>query len=355
VRFGVFTFTLSVASGVCSAASAEAPTPVRFSLEYVAADGCPGPAAFEAALQARLPSAERASPGNGVARLHVHLGSPSDGESREIWGDLPDGTSFQRAVPDASCAEALASMAVIAAMALEGNPDAPATLSDAAPPETPQPVKGSPSLQTERNLVSRKAPLAEGPRTAQPVARPFWDWSGAVGGGIASGVAESVAPEFAVGVEARYRSRAFFSPAWRLSGVYAARSSDWSTAIETHFRLLAARLAGCPAWFDRSAWFVTACAELELGALRGSASGNANAVAHTQSRAMPWLTTGLVARGGLRLGAALSLEANASGRRLWVRDRFTFRPAEAGNPAVLVHQVPDFAWDFALGLRYSFR
>src|SRR4051794_3682560 len=93
---------------------------VAFALDFGGAPDCPLEAAFEEAVQARLPQARRVPESPNVPLLRVRL-SVDAGQQRALWLLLPDGTAVRREVPDAACSDAVQSMAVIAAIALEAS------------------------------------------------------------------------------------------------------------------------------------------------------------------------------------------------------------------------------------------
>ncbi len=348
MRLSVFFFLL--ASLGAAVAWADEAVLIPFSLDYVAAVGCPGSDAFEAALRARQPSASRVPESDRVTQIHVRLAAAENESRSEIWANLPDGTSFRRQVPEASCTEAMASMAIIAAMALEGNHSSTSTLEPAAPAEIAAPDATMVSTPTPSS--SAVSPLAR-PSVAAPSMPPSsgaaprtrWHWSAFAAGGVEGGVASSLAPAFAAGVEVAQHGASLLAPALRLSGVFAEQGSDSVAGSDVHLRLLTGRFELCPKEVTRGRWLATACVVADAGELHGSA----NRVDNKQDQAMFWLGAGLGARAAFALASAVAIDVGASGRVLAVHDRFIIRPTE------IVYQVPRIAGDFLVGLRFSWR
>jgi len=325
---------------------------VDFSLDYRAADGCPNAAAFLSALRERLPGARRLATSESrerIPRLRVELRAAERSEISEIVGDLPDGTRFQRRVVGARCADAMQSMAVIAAMALDDNqrratdavPSAPGS---AAPPRriaTPEPA---PAIAAAARPVAVTArPIAVTPSNVSSHAS--WQWATVAATGVEGGVAPNVAPAFALGLELADSTARGFAPSVRLSGLFAQSPTRHVAPADVRFRLLAARLDLCPIHARGSGLAATACAEVDLGQLRGSAEH----VPSAQAQTMLWLGLGLVGRARVALTSRLALELGASGRVLPSHDHFILKPAQS------LFEVPIIAGDLLVGLAYSWR
>ena len=347
----VFFRVLVSASGLARAAQADDAAPIDFSLEYRAAEGCPNASSFESALQARLPAARRLATSESRERipsLRVELRAAGDPENSEIIGNLPDGTSFRRAVAGAACVDVMQSMAVIAAMALENNRRRATSASPSVPTSAPP---------QEEVATSEPAPAT--PAAAHPVARPVqhatpssrsapgshasWRGSSLASVGIEGGVAPDIAPAFALGLELADSARSGLSPSVRLSGLLAQSLTKRVGSADVRFRLLAARLDLCPARARRWGLAATACVELDLGQLRGSAEH----VQNSRSQRMLWLGFGLLGRAQVELTPHLAIELSAGARALPVHDHFVV------NPAPPIFEVPVIAGDLLVGLAYS--
>ena len=326
--------------------------PVDFSLDYRAADGCPNAAAFLSALQERLPGARRLATGESrerIPRLRVELRAAGGSEISEIAGDLPDGTRFQRRMVGARCADAMQSMAVIAAMALDDNlrratDSAPSAPGDAAPPRkiaTPEPAPGIAAAARPVAVTARHAAST----SSNVPSQAGWQWATVAAAGIEGGVAPNVAPAFALGLELADSTPRGFAPSVRLSGLLAQSPARHVAPADVRFRLLAARLDLCPIQARGSGLAATACAEVDLGQLRGSAEH----VPSAQPQTMLWFGLGLVGRARVALTSRFALELGASGRVLPVHDHFILKPARP------LFEVPIITGDLLVGLAYSWR
>ncbi|MEP7050879.1 MAG: hypothetical protein ABJB12_11015 [Pseudomonadota bacterium] len=155
MRWRRFLFALAVPSAALSAALAKAAEHAEFALDFGGAPGCPSEKAFEEALQARLPEARRVPESSFVPLLRVRLNVGS-GQSRSLWLLLPDGTGVQREVSDAACSDAVQSMAVISAIALEASQRRAAELDGATSISAP---RGTGSAQSEPAPMALPTPV----------------------------------------------------------------------------------------------------------------------------------------------------------------------------------------------------
>ena len=335
-----------LALGLTRAARADDATPIDFVLDFEGTAGCPTAAVFEAALRARLPAARRiavSEASQAFASLRLRLRA----ENSEIASHFPDGTGFRREVSDAPCGEAVESLAVIAAMALEANQRAISAASTAAvaptaagtSPAGEASVRAAPPANTEVAPRRRVATV----RRVQTLPRYRWSALGSLG--VASGVGPELAPEFGLGVELAQTERHGFSPSFRVSGFTAHGSTTEVGSAGVHFALWAGRFDFCPARATSLRVSLTACAEVELGQLRGSAENAAEA----RDQAMLWLGLGLLARAELSLSDFFAVEFGAAGHALPVHDRFILRPSTT------VHQVPVIAANLLLSGRFDWR
>jgi hypothetical protein len=105
-------------SGFAGAVTAPAAATAErgYSLEYRAVGGCPDATALVHAIESRTPGAV-SRPASAAVNLRVEL--REDGTST-LWIELPEGGS-RREFPRAPCADAVASIAVIASMVLEAD------------------------------------------------------------------------------------------------------------------------------------------------------------------------------------------------------------------------------------------
>jgi hypothetical protein len=327
----------------------------EFSIEYRAAKGCPAQSEFEAAVVSRVPGARVVSMERARVRFRVTLSDATENTSSTISIELTDGTSSTRSVSNASCADAAESMAVIAAMVLEGQRSAqevdttPTLLAEraarsppsAAEPNQPKPQPATPALAQARNEArvvphdlggseDRRRPNAATVRT----------------GAALSGSWESeVAPVAPLGVlgslEVRWELASIWSPSLRLGLLYTASASETSVDGVGTFRLLTGRASLCPVRLAHvRAFRLFACADVDVGQLHGEGSQTLN----ERTQNMLWLAAGPAVRGEVPLGSMWALEGLFGVRGLANHDRFVF----AGG--AIVHDVAPVSVGVGIGV-----
>lgn len=311
-----------------------------FSLAYEGRSDCPSRANFEAAIARRAPTARATEdPEQAEVRFEVEL-TPVSGRKRRLSVKLRDGTSQDREIDADDCAEAVQSMAVIAAMILSSR-EAPLPAEQAATETKPEP-------QQPRNEPKAPPPAKDGlPKavTAQPPperhSRRTWL---AVGAGPGLEGAAAPSPTFAASafVELGSLVRSQLAPSLRLSALVGQALDATSRAGDARFRLVLGRLHGCGVRFDTTKADLRLCAVVEGGALLARGINTL----HGRDQTMGWFGAGLGAIGGLRLGPRWTLELGAGARGLVVHDEFVF------SPSVSIHQVPVIAWNLGLALAY---
>ena len=341
---------VALASEPASAQPAAAATSVA--LGYSAVPGCPSRAEFESELQRRVSDLTLTGAAETPLAIEVELSGTGDAFAGVLWVRLPDGTRSRRDAAGAACAEVSETLAVIAALAIEGfrTPAEPATTQpSAAPsPEGPPP----PAEKPEPPPSSRAAAAASALASPAPSRRPSF-------GAYASGVAESaVAPELAWGATAGVELEGPKSGAWwpsaRLGFVMTVPRSATETTgqASADFQLFTARIAVCPwALGGPKAFAAHFCAEFDGGALRAE-SGTAD---NAGPQVMPWLAGGPGVRADLPLTSWLDLEAGFAVRLLVRQDTFVFDFTSASGgpsarPPSLAHEVPPVSFGLNAGL-----
>jgi hypothetical protein len=326
---------LGVASGV-SPSDARVPGPT-FSLAYAGGGDCPSRANFEAAIVARAPNARSTeNPEQAEVRFEVEELGPR----RRLHAALRDGTSQDREIDADDCAEAVQSMAVIAAMILASR-EAPAQ---------PDPVAPAPKVQ---GTVAPKPPAAPKAVPSTPKAAPTAATSNArrsrptsldTGGGLGleSGAAPDLAYAASAFVELGRRASGVLAPSLRVTALFGQAPEVRTSAGKARFRLLLGRVHGCGLRFGDAEVTLRLCAVVDGGALFAEGIDALN----ERSKRIGWAGAGLGAIGGWRLAQRWTLELAGGARALLVRDAFVFAPH------VSIHQVPDIAWDSKIDLCY---
>lgn len=323
----------------------------NFFLEYRTPRDCPDAAAFVAAIQARAPTARSVASDSAALRFRVEVSN--DGVST-LWVDLPEGSS-RRQFQAASCAEAVASMAVIASMVLEAPPAArlssTETAGDAAresaTESAPAPMPARPPVpatvpEPAARTLDRLVPTPTRATNAKPDQRSAPSWAVAVGGALETAVAPTPPLGLTVGIDASWNRLGWWSPDVRTELLATATTATRSPEGDATFRLVAARAYGCPVRLSISAQLrILPCIVLEGGSLRVAGGG---AALNSRTASMPWLAGGVAIRGQLRVWRGVSFEGSAGLTSLARRDRFVFRSD------VPIYHLPPESLGLALGL-----
>jgi hypothetical protein len=346
---------LVLLAAVGAGSFARAAERVGFAVDYDAPASCPDEAAFVAAILGRAPGAERVAAVSAAFAFEVHIAEQAGTARGYLLVRPPSGLVSRRDVPDASCAEIVASMAVIAALVIEGGTaeevDAAPPASAAAPPAAPAREPAAPAI--ERPLPARPErnppPKREPPPVSRPAPAPLpmatagatglrWRPGLALGVVIESAAAPTLVPGIAVGADLSADTDASFAPSARLTGFYVgSRRSTADGAAD--FQWLAVRLALSPLRWQKGALAVRPAVELDLGELRGT--GENTVRGRTQS--VFWLAVGPALHLEAELGRVVSLEAQLGARALRRNDRFLF------SPDTEVYDMPRVSFGAILG------
>jgi hypothetical protein len=289
------------------------PRPVRadtldFSLRYMVPPGCPSASWFTAAVQAR-----RAAPFSAKQRgeLTVTLVGDEAHSQGSLEIALPQGQSTARVIPEAPCTDALTSMAVVAAMVLDGR-----DLDGAAP--IPAPTF---SHQPKTHVTPASAPgwhRASAARPPSPRRTAAWQPGVAVGLGPMNAVAPTATWVFALGAELALATERVLAPQFRLSGAFGSNSDSITPVGRAQFRLISLDARACPLSLHAAAILrVATCARFDVGDLRA----RAQSIQH-----MRWLALGLAVRLESWVRPWLAFELEPSAARLWRDDRFVVEP-----------------------------
>jgi hypothetical protein len=329
------------------------PQDIEFALDYRAGAGCPDRSHFESAVLSRVPAARVVEPERAEVRFRIELSGVGEDAASSILIELADGTYSQRTIRDVSCVDAAASMAVMAALVLDGQA-LPVDGTEARAPETTS-AQPSPALPPTRERRSTKPVSPSPPQTAQPSVPIGTRDAGlgnarsslqpivgaAVAGAWETGVAPDAPLAVLAGLELRWELDQPLSPSVRLSLVYTDVASVTLDDGEARFQLIAARLSACPLRIGsgRPLGLFT-CADFDAGRLEGKGTR----VTNERTQAMPWLGAGPGLRAEYALGRQLAVEVLAGARYLIREDRFVFQPG------VEIHDVPRVSAGIAVGV-----
>jgi hypothetical protein len=286
-----------------------------------------------------------------LASVHFTVELGASGTS-QLWVDLPEG-SFRREFQAPTCAEAVATVAVIAAMVLDAAPAARREMADvsasASPPEPvppppeekPKEPPAEPKQAPAPKLAAEPRRQTRPPRAAAPASKLRWTLT--LGGALETAVAPTPPVGVMGGIEAFSERSGWWTPDLRASLLVTTTATEHVTGGDGKFRLIAGHLGTCP-------WRVPLgpslrllpCAAVEAGSLRAEGGGAAQ---NLRSTTMPWLAAAVAARALLRLAGPVALEAGVEGKLLVRHDTFVFRPE-----SLLVYRVPLVSLNVGLAL-----
>jgi hypothetical protein len=300
------------------AVSAEAAAQIASStvaLEYVAPEECPDRRAFDEELAARAPLAARAVP------LRVTIAREGDmfrGTLEVVHRDAPS----VRALESAQCTDVARGLALVAALALSAEVEAPAETA----PSTPPPI----AIKT----------------AAAPPERSVWRWSAGARIALARLIAGELSPSVPVFVAVERESDAllaFDRPVFRAGGWFARSSFDVAPGAQASFTWIVGRAEACPVTLRSEVIHGDACLRFDAGRLSSTADG----VAQPGSHPRPWLAPGIAARLAWQASRAIAFEVDGGLSAPLVRDRFTLK----NGP---VFQADRVVFEVAAGVAVSF-
>jgi hypothetical protein len=353
---GGFWFVLAPCLWRAPAAGAEELS--SFSVDYTAPAACPSREQFVNAISLRARNAVEV-PGGARFAFRVQLQPAGAQASGALVTRLQDGREFRREIPPASCAEVASSMAVIAAMVLDGGENSlngqDAVLGPAAPDADPpvatavepQPDSPRPTARVEpRPAAMRPPPGVERRRSEPRISEPATPDALPLGvlvalsGGLRTGVAPESSWGASPGVELALGRSARSAISARLSGTFVRSGTEVTPYGKAQFQLLAAELSGCAPRYPAALLGVRSCLLAQAGDLRGEGRETLN----RRTRHMLWLGLGAAARLEAEVSRRFVFEIQGDGVRLVRSDRFVF------EPDVVAHGVPDWAFGLHAGV-----
>ena len=336
---------------------------VEFAVEYSAPPECPKMSDFVRAVTSRVPAARAVPSLTAKTRFRVRIAREVDGVDGALTVFVEGAGASVRQVPGAACDDVVTSMAVIAALVLEGRDETQAGGAVSSGPSTGVPAvaaasavpAGAPLADTQDSVATPAPPRTsrqpaatsssapdvrplELPNAARSRALPKFDVRAVAGGALEGAVRSSAS--FGVWGGAELVLHTPWQSAARLSFVYVPPVIETNPKGNAEFRLIAGAMSLCPIRFRVGSSSIGPCATSELGELRGD---GLSALNH-RSASMFWLSAVLSVRPELRLASFAWLSADVGVRALAHNDRFVL------NPGVVIHDVPLFSYHFGLGL-----
>jgi hypothetical protein len=306
--------------------------PIR--LEYVAADGCPDRASFEARVQAHTTRARFVDDGQGrTFELRLGAGQSPGGQMTVRRAGAGEGT---RQVHASTCSEAADALALMVALAID--PSAvlvppPATSASSPAPMPAAPWESAYSVAGPPPAAPAVVPPAAPDRgeTAPPSQAPP---ARSLSLGADLVIAQGVAPTALVGASPfvgwRSVTRSAIAPSIRAAFLRASSSEVDVTGGSATFVWTVGSVDGCILSWPRGSARVLACARVEGGTLQGTGAKIPGAHSNTRT----WLAAGPLARGEWDVLAPLFLEADVAALVHITADRFYF------VPDTTVYEVP---------------
>jgi hypothetical protein len=312
-----------------NAAHARADDTIPLRLRYDVPQTCPNAEAFLAEIAARTPLARAAGANEPATALRVVIENVSGGNAGTLELVGPDATTSVRKVSAADCAQVIAALALMTALAIDPN----ASIAPAPAPAVPRP-------QPIPKSAAKPAPKVSPSRAR---------WAFEVGsvfealGGMAPDPVLLVRPFMQVMLEDRSR----WSYALRLSGGRA-HAEVTNREGSSDFVLWAGRLEPCPLRFSSPrALAMSACLPVDVGRLE--AEGRRVTPRNRVTRL--WLSIGGAGRVEWRILDMLVLEITAELLFPIVRDRFFIGPDAT---AATLHRTPAVAGAATAGLGVRF-
>jgi hypothetical protein len=330
---------------------------VDFFAAYEAPPECPTRAEFESAVASRTAESHAVERSTATLAFEVVLTKRTDTFAGALVIELPDGSRSRRDAFAATCAEVVESLAVIAALSLEGyrsnaasggnpaviaaNPDAQGSAETPVQPQAEQQPAAPAAPAPAVNVAASPAPAATPSRKALRW-RP----------GLFAGAAweSAVAPDAPFGATAGFElarePSGVLWPSLRLGVLFTGPATIERGSASAEFQLVTGRLSPCPLGFGKpQGASLHACLELDVGAFRTDASG----VDNPKPEWLAWLAAGLAARGELALAPWFALEATAGARLLARHYRMAFDSSDLPND-VLVYDMPPVSAGLAVGV-----
>jgi hypothetical protein len=340
-------FATALAATLSSPLFADDPVePITLSFEGSA--GCPDAASFDAQVRARTARFRPISAGETGRAFHARVATGDGQFVGKLVIEEPGVSPAERTLSGATCADVVAALALVTALAI----DPQAKTSAIAVTEVP--VEPPPPAPTEAPSAAPSAPpapppSASAPRPSAPSLRPAPEperpllWL-ELGSSLALGVTPAPLLTPSLTVEGRFDERSWLAPRLRFGLLRGQDGPDAQGSGFTTFTWTAALLEACGLALRSGPLRLSPCVATELGVLRGE--GDSFAPARASGRT--WFAIDLGARLSLELGDAVSVGLGAELALPFTKDTFVVEPART------VHAVPDVGARFGFGAAIGF-
>lgn len=340
-------FAAALAATVSTPLFADDPVePITLSFE--GSEGCPDAASFEAQVRARTSRFRPVSAGETGRGFRARVASGDGQFAGSLLIEEPGAPPAERTLSGATCADVVAALALVTALAIDPQAKTSAIAAPEVPAAAPPPAPtAEPSAAPA--VPPAPAPSAAAPRDPAPSAPPAPAPEGPLlwlelGPALALGVTPAPLLAPSLRVEGRFDERSWLAPRLRFGLLRGADGPDAQGSGFTTFTWTAALLEACALPLRSGALRASPCVGTELGVLRGE--GDSFAPARASGRT--WFAVDLGGRLSLDLGDAASVGLGAAFALPFLKDTFVIEPAST------VHVVPDVGARFELGAAIGF-
>jgi hypothetical protein len=257
-------------------------------------------------LRARTTRFREAAEGEVARVFAVELASTGEGSKGKLTVHARDGSRATREVRTGTCEQSAAALALVVAVAID-----PQALLEPAPKNEPPPPPPVPT-----------AP----PETARPIdtGGDRWQRATRVALGVRwdeiSGITPMLRPVLRPFVEIIGNRPGVFVPTARISFAWTRNAHVGLAAGGADISWYVGRAELCPLRIGSSAASLTWCATFDGGALQ--VAGQDAPTGTTRTR--PWASSGIGARGSVRLWRWVFAELELGGAAPWFKDRWIF-------------------------------
>ena len=304
------------------------PEPIR--INYTAPESCPSREAFVERLRTRTTRFREALEGDQARIFTIEFVSGSESSRGRLTVVARDGSSTWREVRAATCELVQAALALVVAVAID-----PLALTEPPPPPPKRDLEQT-AAPPQREMA-RRSELVEPPRRfVRSAIGMRWDEVG--------GITPLLRPVLRPFVEIAAERRGILAPALRISFAWTRNAHVAAGADGADISWYAARAEACPLLLGSAPVSLSPCLTFDAGALTVTGENDPPGSARTR----PWLSSGLDARGSLRIWRWLFAELELGAAVPWIRDRWIFSNGTALHTTPLV-----IAWmGTGLGCRF---
>jgi hypothetical protein len=341
--------SLAAVAVVFLASASRAQTSPSVELDFTSEPPCPDRVAFMRWVEARVGRSIQWQGGNFAFDVDVlRKGDEFHGHLRSRSGQYVT----ERDLSGKNCADVVAGLALVAALALDPN---------ASTAPQPVPIEPQPAPQAPPKPPPQAQPKPPAPPTAPPVPPPMVPppapesevpatYALSILGtlGVDSGPAPVSLIALGPKVVAELFSPSPWQPSFGLGFAYARTGFLGPEDASADFRWLVVRLSGCPLGAEIvKGGRLRGCGLADIGSM--SAEGRDGVIDVTETTNQLWVATGLGPTFSYHPVSPLYVELGAGALLSWNRPTYQFE-----QPTSEIHEVPVLAFSAHIGLGVSF-